>query len=99
MLIPKLKLGMYSSKPLRCQLLKPVNQAFAVTAGISLYLWRVHQHGYRLHLDAELVASSGKLIPMSEVEKHNSRDSLWVVINGKIYDLTKVNPHSLLTLF
>jgi hypothetical protein len=27
---------------------------------------------------------------MSEVEKHNNRDDLWVVINGKVYDLTRV---------
>ena len=28
------------------------------------------------------------VIPFSEVEKHNSKGSCWVVLNGKVYDLT-----------
>ena len=31
----------------------------------------------------------GPGIPMSEVKKHNSKDSAWVVLHGYIYDLTK----------
>jgi len=31
-------------------------------------------------------ASQG--IPMSEVRKHNTKDSAWVVLHGKVYDLT-----------
>lgn len=30
------------------------------------------------------------LIPMSEVEKHKTKEDLWVVINGQVYDLTQV---------
>lgn len=32
-------------------------------------------------------AKSG--IPMSEVKKHNSKESCWVVLHGKVYDLTE----------
>ncbi|KAH7345088.1 FMN-dependent dehydrogenase-domain-containing protein [Rhizoctonia solani] len=31
---------------------------------------------------------SGRLIPFDEVQKHNTRDSCWVIINGEIYDVT-----------
>jgi cytochrome b involved in lipid metabolism len=30
------------------------------------------------------------MIPYSEVQKHDSKDDCWVVLNGKIYDLTEV---------
>lgn len=32
------------------------------------------------------------LIPYSEVQKHDSPDDCWVVIEGKVYDLTEVCP-------
>lgn len=33
-----------------------------------------------------------KLIPYDEVQKHNSRDSCWVIINGEVYDVTNFLP-------
>ena len=30
-----------------------------------------------------------------EVAKHNSKDSCWVIIHGKAYDVTEVRPASL----
>lgn len=29
-----------------------------------------------------------KVFAMSEIEKHTTRDDLWMVINGKVYDVT-----------
>lgn len=31
-----------------------------------------------------------QLISMSEVEKHSKRDDLWLIVNGRVYDFTKV---------
>lgn len=31
------------------------------------------------------------LIPFSEVQKHNTKDDCWVVIEGRVYDLTEVS--------
>ncbi|KAG8681386.1 Cytochrome b2, mitochondrial precursor [Ceratobasidium sp. 394] len=38
--------------------------------------------------DTELELAPGGLIPYDEVQKHNSRDSCWVVVNGEVYDVT-----------
>jgi len=37
-------------------------------------------------------AAAAAGIPMSEVKKHNSKDSAWVVLHGKVYDLTEFLP-------
>jgi len=37
-------------------------------------------------------AAAAPGIPMSEIKKHNTKDSAWVVIHGKVYDLTKFLP-------
>lgn len=29
------------------------------------------------------------MIPYSEVQKHNTRDDCWVVINGQVFDVTE----------
>jgi L-lactate dehydrogenase (cytochrome) len=31
------------------------------------------------------------LIPYGEVQKHNTPEDCWVVLNGKVYDLTEVS--------
>ncbi|CDO51451.1 hypothetical protein DV451_002429 [Geotrichum candidum] len=33
-------------------------------------------------------ANAPKIIKLAEIEKHTSRDDLWMVINGKVYDVT-----------
>lgn len=30
---------------------------------------------------------------MDEIKKHNNSQSLWMVLNGKVFDLTKYLPH------
>lgn len=33
-------------------------------------------------------ASTKAFISTTEIEKHDTRDDLWMVINGKVYDIT-----------
>lgn len=33
--------------------------------------------------------TSSKMIPLSEVKKHNSQDSAWIIIHNNVYDCTK----------
>ncbi|ORY23133.1 putative cytochrome b2, mitochondrial precursor (L-lactate ferricytochrome C oxidoreductase) [Naematelia encephala] len=40
------------------------------------------------HLPGTKQASGQKLISFEEVQKHNKRDDCWVIIEGKIYDVT-----------
>ena len=34
-----------------------------------------------------------KVYRLSEVKEHNSKDSCWLVIHNKVYDVTKFNDH------
>lgn len=31
-------------------------------------------------------------IPVAEITKHSSAEDCWIVVNGKVYDLTKFAP-------
>lgn len=33
--------------------------------------------------------TDGKAITFEEVEKHNKKDDCWMIIHGKVYDVTK----------
>lgn len=35
-----------------------------------------------------MTANRGRLIPYSEVQKHNSVESCWVILSGNVYDVT-----------
>ena len=59
------------------------------------------QAGYTLSKPVNLDASSRKAVPIpskaspeyipyEEVQKHNTRESCWVIVNGQIYDATSV---------
>ncbi|KAF8679869.1 FMN-dependent dehydrogenase [Rhizoctonia solani] len=79
-----------------------INPSPAITAGRRLYAFAfgvggvtLGLVGYKLlprggesHQQDIPIELSGRLIPFSEVQKHNTRDSCWVVINGEIYDVT-----------
>ncbi|KAG9118400.1 Cytochrome b2, mitochondrial precursor [Ceratobasidium sp. 392] len=44
--------------------------------------------------DSILDFSPGGLISYDEIQRHNSRDSCWVVVNGEVYDVTRfLNDH------
>lgn len=36
--------------------------------------------------------SSSKLVAASEVERHNSTDDAWIVVDGQVYDMTRFAP-------
>jgi len=46
-----------------------------------------------------LQAAGKGLIPYSEVNKHDNEGDCWVVINGKVYDLTEVRHLSFLHIY
>jgi hypothetical protein len=71
-------------------------QGASLACGTIAYL---HLARDRVHLDTEtrprdrkLEQGAGRgLISMSEVEKHNTPGDLWVVIEGKVWDMTEVS--------
>lgn len=69
-------------------------QGASLACGTVAYLYLARD---RVHLDTEtrshkLEQGAGRgLISMSEVEKHNKPDDLWVVIEGKVWDMTEVS--------
>ncbi|CAE7055829.1 unnamed protein product [Rhizoctonia solani] len=79
-----------------------LNTSPAITTGRRLYAFAfgvggvtLGLVGYKLlprggelkHQDVP-IELSGRLISFDEVQKHNTRDSCWVIINGEIYDVT-----------
>lgn len=36
--------------------------------------------------------ASDKVFDGAEVAKHNTKDSLWLIVHGKVYDLTEFAP-------
>ncbi|EPQ58962.1 cytochrome b5 [Gloeophyllum trabeum ATCC 11539] len=35
------------------------------------------------------MASEGKVVSLEELKQHTSKDKLWLLVNGKVYDVTK----------
>ncbi|CCO26807.1 hypothetical protein BN14_00838 [Rhizoctonia solani AG-1 IB] len=79
-----------------------INSSPAITTGRRLYAFAFGVGGVTLGLvgykllprGGEFkqqdvpIELSGRLIPFDEVQKHNTRDSCWVIVNGEIYDVT-----------
>lgn len=38
------------------------------------------------------MASSNKTIKVTEIQKHNHVDDIWIVVNGRVYDITRFAP-------
>lgn len=62
---------------------------------ISVFAADLEKQGWKLSLQQDDTlprllgtASPAATVPMEEVVKHNSADSCWIVIQGKIYDVT-----------
>ncbi|QRV75975.1 FMN-dependent alpha-hydroxy acid dehydrogenase [Ceratobasidium sp. AG-Ba] len=83
-------------KTLRTPLPDPARRVYAFAFGVGgVTLGLV---GYKLlprtadHSDLAkgetLELSPSGLIPYDEIQKHNSRDSCWVIVNGEVYDVT-----------
>ena len=49
---------------------------------------RIHDLLYPSHAPAH--AHAHRTITFQELEKHNTRESCWVVIDGQVYDATSV---------
>ena len=46
--------------------------------------------------------SNKRLIPLSEVKEHNTEDSMWTVLKGRVYNITpymKFHPGGTINLF
>ncbi|KEP55095.1 L-mandelate dehydrogenase [Rhizoctonia solani 123E] len=63
--------------------------AFGV-GGVTLGLvgYKLLPRGGELKQQDVPIELSERFIPFDEVQKHNNRDSCWVIINGEIYDVT-----------
>ncbi len=38
------------------------------------------------------MAPSRRLVKASEVQQHNKVDDIWIVVDGKVYDMTRFAP-------
>ncbi|KAL7419932.1 hypothetical protein Q5752_005851 [Cryptotrichosporon argae] len=86
-----------SARGIATRTAQPFGHAPALALALSLSLGAAYALTPRVHLDEALAdpapapeqAVGRALIPFAEVQKHSSPDDLWVVIAGKVYDLTE----------
>lgn len=38
------------------------------------------------------MAKSNRLLSASEIQKHNTADNVWIVVEGKVYDMSRFAP-------